>query len=147
MISGVNFEDPVLNELVERIERDHLAWINGDCSGYELGDETSTIMGAFGGCGVGASVATPGQRRAVQQFVSGTGTVELVNGGVSDDVAWLALIERASVQFAGRPEPVRWDLRVSEVFERRDVGWVRVHRQADPLVDRHPLDGILPLLP
>ena len=40
----------------------------------------------------------------------------------------------------------RWDLRVTEVFERRDQQWVRVHRHADPLVDRHHLDEMLSLL-
>jgi len=104
-------------------------------------------MGAFGGCGVGAAMATPGQRRAVQQFESGTGTVELVQGGVAGDTGWIVVIERSLVTFAGRSEPVRWDLRVTEIFEQRDGDWARVHRHADPLVDRHPLETILPLLP
>ena len=137
----------VLDELLARIERDHVAWINGDSSGYEFQDETSTILGAFGGVGIGASMATVGQRRVVAMFEAGTGSVELLNGGVSGDVAWLTMVERAMVTFAGRTEPVRWDLRVTEVFERRDGTWVRVHRQADPLVDRHPLDVVLGLLP
>ena len=140
-------DEEVLAALTDRIRADHVAWVNGDCSGYEFSDETSTILGAFGGAGVGAAVATPGQRRAVQQFESGTGDLEVLNGGVSSGVAWLVLIERASVKFRDRPEPVRWDLRVTEVFERRDGSWVRVHRHADPLVDRHRLDEILPLLP
>jgi hypothetical protein len=67
------------NELLQRVRIDHLAWINGDCSGYELTDETSTILGALGGSIIGASTATPGQRRAVQQFESGSGIVELLN--------------------------------------------------------------------
>jgi len=137
----------VLDELLARIERDHVAWINGDSSGYEFQDETSTILGAFGGVGIGASMATVGQRRVVAMFEAGTGRVELLNGGVSGDVAWLTMVERAMVTFAGRTEPVRWDLRVTEVFERRDGTWVRVHRHADPLVDRHPLDVVLGLLP
>ena len=137
----------VLDELLARIERDHVAWINGDSSGYEFQDETSTILGAFGGVGIGASMATAGQRRVVTMFEAGTGSVELLNGGVSGDVAWLTMVERAMVTFAGRTEPVRWDLRVTEVFERRDGTWVRVHRHADPLVDRHPLDVVLTLLP
>ena len=140
-------EQGVIDDLVERTPADHLAWINGDSSGYEFDDETSTILGAFGGAGVGASVATPGQRRAVSMFESGTGTVELLHGGVSGEVAWLVAIERALVKFRDHDQPRRWDLRVTEVFERRDDVWVRVHRQADPMVDRHRLDEVLALLP
>ena len=40
----------------------------------------------------------------------------------------------------GQADACRWDLRVTEVFERRDADWVRLHRHADPMVDRHPLD-------
>ena len=39
----------ILNELLERVRLDHLAWINGDSGGYEFTDERSTILGAFGG--------------------------------------------------------------------------------------------------
>ena len=140
-------DDDVLVQLRDRIAGDHAAWINGDSSGYEFHDETSTILGAFGGAGVGATEATPGQCRAVAQFKSGTGHVEVLNGAVTGDVAWLVLIESATVNFRGHVEPRRWDLRVTEVFERRGPEWVRVHRHADPLVDRHPLDKILELLP
>jgi hypothetical protein len=145
-IRGMTTDEGVLEHLLDRIRVDHAAWINGDSRGYELPDETSTVMGAFGACGIGASTTTPRQRLAVAQFESGTGSVELVHGGVSGDVAWLVVFERSSVMFAGRDRPVRWDLRVTEVFERRDGDWVRVHRHADPLVDVHPLDEVLSLL-
>ena len=65
----------ILNELLERVRLDHLAWINGDSGGYEFTDERSTILGAFGGSTIGATTATPGQRRAVAQFESGIGSV------------------------------------------------------------------------
>jgi hypothetical protein len=130
-------EHDVIDGLLERIRSDHLAWVNGDSSGYEFQDETSTVLGAFGGAGVGASTATAGQRRVVTMFESGSGSVELLNSGASGDVVWLVLIERAMVKFKGNADPSRWDLRVTEVFERRNSEWVRVHRHADPLVDHH----------
>lgn len=34
---------------------------------------------------VGASIATPGQRRVVQQFESGSGEDGLINGGVAGE--------------------------------------------------------------
>ena len=78
--------DDDVAQLGDRIAGDHAAWINGDSSGYELHDETSTILAAFGGAGVGATEATPGQRRAVAQFKSGTGHVEVCDGAVNGDV-------------------------------------------------------------
>ena len=146
-LRAMSTDQAVLDTLVERVRVDRLAWINGDSSGYEFEDETSTILGAFGGRGHRHDRGDPGQRRAVAQFESGTGRVELINGGVSGDLAWLVVIEHAKVKFVDHDAPVRWDLRVTEVFERRRGAWVRVHRHADPMVDRHPLDEVLALLP
>jgi ketosteroid isomerase-like protein len=138
--------DDIVTELIERCRRDHHAWINGDASGYAFEREDDTIMGPFGGVGVGASSLTPVQQRVAARFESGSGEIELVRGGVSGDVAWLAMIERASVRFAGRTEPHRWELRVTEIFQRDGDRWRRTHRQADPLVDRRPFDDVLSLL-
>lgn len=138
--------DAIVARLLEQCRRDHHAWINGDASGYEFGTEDDTIMGAFGGVSVGSARITPGQRRGVAQFESGSGDVELVRSDVSGDVAWLVMIERAAVQFAGRAEPSRWELRVTEIFQRSDDGWRRTHRHADPLVDRQSLADVLRLL-
>jgi len=57
------------------------------------------------------------------------------------------MVERATVQFADGADPHRWDLRVTELFTRDDDGWRRIHRHGDPMVDRHSLEEILPLLP
>lgn len=103
-------------------------------------------MGAFGGTALATSITTEGQRRAVAQFQSGSGSVELVQHGVWSEVAFLVMIERATVVFAGRTAPSRWELRVTEVFRRAGAEWSRVHRHADPLVDFHPLDEVLAVL-
>jgi len=92
-------DSEVLALLVERVGADHLAWINGESGGYEFADEQSTILGASGGATVGASMATPGQRRAVARFEAGTGSVEMIIGGVSGDVG------HAGIQLNRRPEP------------------------------------------
>lgn len=127
--------EPVLLGLLERCRRDHRAWINGDGAPYALPDD-GTIMGALGGWAPGGSTTAAGQVAVAQQWTSGTGTVELVNGGVDGDLAWLALIERATVTLIGQVAPRRWDLRVTEVWRRADERWDRVHRHADPLLDR-----------
>lgn len=137
----------VLIELLEQCRRDHAAWINGDGSSYAL-PEDGTILGAVGGYSRGGRDTSERQKGVAAQWRSGTGDVELVNGGVSGDVAWLVMIERATVSFtsdiAGTER--RWDLRVTEIFRRSENEWVRVHRHADPLVERRPLDEIGQLL-
>ena len=40
----------------------------------------------------------------------------------------------------------RWDLRVTEFFRRANGVWQRLHRHADPLVDRHSLQEMAALL-
>jgi ketosteroid isomerase-like protein len=138
---------PVLRELLERCQRDHAAWINGDGTPYALPDD-GTIMGAVGGFSFGGDATAEQQRAVAAQWRSGTGNVELVNGGVDGDLAWIATIERATVNFAADPPEVqrRWDLRATEVFRRTADGWQRVHRQADPLVDRRPVTEVADLL-
>lgn len=56
------------------------------------------------------------------------------------------MIERATVRFRQHGEPQRWELRVTEVFRCRDEQWRRVHRHADPLVERHGLDDVLAII-
>ena len=128
-------ERTVLDELLERCRRDHQAWINGDGSGYALPD-TGTIMGAVGGWSRGGPETAARQAAVASRWRSGRGEVELLNGAVAGDLAWLALLERATVLMEGEDGERRWDLRVTEVFHRTGDGWERVHRHADPLVDR-----------
>lgn len=135
--------DPVLAALLERCRADHHRWINGDASGYQLPDD-GTILGAVGGVGRGGAATAGIQQAVASQWQEGRGEVELVNGGVSGDVAWLAMVERAEVRFddavGAGSGPHRWDLRVTEVFRREPDGrWERLHRHADPLVDLRPL--------
>lgn len=137
--------DPTLLTLLERCRRDHHAWINGDGAPYSLPDDGS-IMGAVGGSSGGGHKTLQRQIAVARQWLSGEGTVEFVNGGTDGDLAWLALVERATVTIQGLPAAVRWDLRVTEVFRSTPDGWERIHRQADPLVDRHDLPHLLELL-
>jgi hypothetical protein len=45
------------------------------------------------------------------------------------------LIERNTVRVDGNDEQP-WTLRTTQVFELRGDEWVRLHRHADPLIDR-----------
>jgi hypothetical protein len=56
---------------------------------------------------------------------------------VSGEVVVLVLIERnEDVSVAASSEPQPWVLRTTQVFEKRAEGWVRLHRHADPLIER-----------
>lgn len=134
-----------LAELFDRCRADHHRWINGDAAGYVL-PEDGTIMGAVGGCAFGGPATAEGQAAVAARWARGDGHLEFLNGGVAGDLAWLAFIERATVVFAGETDERRWDLRVTEVFRRTPSGWERVHRQADPLVDRHTIPEVAALL-
>jgi hypothetical protein len=134
-----------LTDLFDRCRDDHRKWINGDASGYAL-PEDGTIMGGVGGFASGGAATLERQAAVAAQWVRGRGHVEFINGGVAGDLAWLAFIERATVVFAGEDRERRWDLRVTEVFRRSASGWERVHRQADPLVDRRSVGDAAALL-
>jgi hypothetical protein len=131
----VESEGETLAALLDRCRSDHHAWINGDGSGYALPTD-GTIMGAVGGHGSGGPETAARQAAVARRWRSGRGDVELLNGAVVGDLAWLALIERAVVVLDPTAGEQRWDLRVTEVFRRASQGWERVHRHADPLVDR-----------
>lgn len=137
--------DPVLRELLGRCRRDHLAWINGDGSPYELPDD-GTIMGAMGGFSVGGLSTLERQIATARRWSAGRGHLEYVNGGAGDGFAWLAMLERGTATIDGKGADTRWDLRVTEVFRRSADGWERVHRHADPFVDRREVLDVLPLL-
>lgn len=138
-------DDAVLQELLERCRRVHRAWINGDAAGYALPEE-GTILGAVGGHSFGGPDTAARQAAVAAQWESGSGSIEFLNGAAAGDLAWLTFIERARVVFKGAPEERRWDLRVTEVFRRAGDDWERVHRHADPLVDRRPLAEVAGLL-
>ena len=139
-------DSAVIEQLFARCKRDHQRWINGDAGGYRFETEQATLMGGFGGLVVGGSSATPRQRRRTSQFESGEGDIELVASGLTGELAWLVMIERARVRFTNADKPARWELRVTELFRREDSGWIRIHRHADPLVDFHSLEELTPLL-
>ena len=134
-----------LGELLTRCRADHLSWINGDASGYALPND-GTILGGVGGYAFGGSETSARQRAVAAQWRSGSGEVEFLNGAATEAVAWLTFIERAVVIFDESPAERRWDLRVTEVFRRDGDEWERVHRHADPLVDRRPLPEVASLL-
>jgi ketosteroid isomerase-like protein len=135
----------IVGELLARCRKDHLAWINGEAAGYALPDD-GTILGGVGGYSHGGSETAARQGAAAAQWRSGSGEVEFLNGAATGELAWVSFIERAVVVLRADPAERRWDLRVTEVFRRDGDGWERVHRHADPLVDRRSLAEVAAFL-
>ncbi len=140
--------DAVIQELLARCRRDFIGWINGDGTGYELPVD-GTIYGPFGGTAQrgGPKLAEAQRAGAKTWWISGTGDVELITGGVSGDIAWLVYIERATVMFAEREESRRWELRITDLFRRQGETWERFHIHEDACVDPRGLDDVLSQLP
>ena len=135
----------VLNELLERADRDNDRWINGDASNYAFPDD-GTILGAVGGYSHGGAATSARQSAAAAHWLRGSGDIEFLNGGVSGDLAWLTFIARSRVVLTGTEAERRWDLRVTEVFRRNGDLWERIHRHADPLVDFRSVSAAADLL-
>ena len=137
--------DDTIGQLFAQCRRDHQISINGDSSVYEIPVD-GIIMPACGGVGRGTPMTAELRRLGSALWESGTGRVELIDGGMSGDIAWLVMVEQSEVKFMGRNSPARWAVRVTELFRRNPSGWERFHRHADPLVDGHTLDEVLELL-
>src|SRR5688500_10644827 len=114
--------DGIAEELLSRCRGDHLAWINGDASGYEI-PRDGTILGGVGGYSFGGAETAATQAAVPAQWRSGSGEIEFLNGGTADGVAWLTFVERAVVVFEGDDRERRWDLRVTEIFRRSGDIW------------------------
>lgn len=134
---------PQVDELLELLDAGRQRWIEGKL-GFSRGfdveqDADMSIFGPFGGEALrGTEQLTGRQDRAAELFSGGTGTSEVVRTIVSGDLVVVVLVERNDARVLGGDEPQPWVLRTMQVFERRSEGWVRLHRHADPLIDRRP---------
>jgi hypothetical protein len=132
--------DAHVNELLAALDHGRSAWISGQL-GYGPGldaeqDPDMTIFGPWGG-EAGRGPGLPGRQQAMARlFHGGTGSNEVVKTIVAGDIVVVVLIERNEVTVEGVTDPQPWVLRTTQVFERRGDTWVRLHRHADPLIDR-----------
>lgn len=132
--------DTDVEELLDALDRGRAAWISGQLGlgpGLDAEqDPDMTIFGPWGG-EAGRGAGLPDRQKAMASlFHGGTGSSEVVKTIVSGDVVVVVLIERNEVIVEGQADPQPWVLRTTQVLERRDGTWVRLHRHADPLIDR-----------
>jgi len=140
-------EDADLHELHGLIRRGQQLWIEGQSEGIPQHDQM-TIYGPFGGpLRVFTGDHDPRQAATRAQFQGGKSAVEIVRTIRSGELAVVVSLSRSSVQFVDRTEPHPWTLRVTEVYQRVESGWLRLHRHADPLIAPRPLSETLALIP
>ncbi len=138
-----------IDVLLQGLEEGRQAWISGQFEWTAASpvqqDPEMTIAGPFGGPPIVADPARQAQVAAAW-FHGGTGRNEVVKVIAGDDLVVVIMIERNEVKFEGRSDRSPWILRTTQVFRRVGDGWVRLHRHADPLINRRGLEETLSLL-
>lgn len=132
-----------LAALFERASDAHSALMAGEVARYfEMVDPAPDLllMTPVGGFTQRTEALSPEEVAEMRAFFrGGSGTAELLGAYASGDLAVLAMIERARARIGDLPEQ-DWALRVTLVFRREGDGWRLVHRHADPLVARIPVE-------
>ena len=96
----------------------------------------ATLFGPRGDVVDGADAVNAANRAGAAMFgPSATNAFEVAHQAASGDLAYWTGVQRSTVQMSGQDDPVRFDLRVTEIFRREGDGWMLVHRHADPLAD------------
>jgi len=147
----MEISDPEVLELVQALDAERQAWIEGrfdpNAAGKMIQATDMTIFGPFGGgAGAGGPELHARQKRVSASFRGGSGRCEVVRSIAANDFLVLVMVEHNQVTFENRTEPHTWTLRTTQVFRRDGTRWIRLHRHADPLVNRRSLEDTLALL-
>lgn len=123
--------------LVKLSEEANAALMRGDVAAYSALitlDDDFTLMSPFGGTPTRGALPPDRMAAMGRFFRNGTLKQELVAAYAGDELAVLAVIERAHVEVGGLPAQ-DWALRVTLVYRREGGTWRLLHRHADPIVD------------
>ena len=113
------------------------AYVNGDAdplARLATDANPATFFSPRGDLVQGAQAVDARYRADAQGFATGNDTtIEVLQMGVSEGVAYWVGVQRANVHLQGRAELAPFNLRVTEIFRREGSTWKLVHRHADPL--------------
>ena len=96
-------------------------------------DMPATFFGPQGGYEQGPDHVHSVYQRDAARFISGDTNFEILQMGASEGIAYWVGFQRATARLDGSPEPMPFDLRVTEVFRREGEDWKLVHRHADAM--------------
>ena len=88
-------------------------------------------------------VAAAMERAAAQVREGEPCTYERISEYATADLAYTLEIQRTRMKFGSADDLAPVALRVTTIFRREDDGWRVVHRHADPITARRPLEPVL----
>ncbi len=128
-----------LNDFVQFMKRRDeaaRAFVRGDAA--PLGrlvarDLPATFYGPNGGFEQGAEPVYARYEQDASHFAAGDSSFEILHMGASNGIAYWVGFQRATARLHQKLEPIRFNLRVTEIFRREGGEWKLIHRHADSL--------------
>jgi ketosteroid isomerase-like protein len=124
-------------QFMQRRDEAARAYVNGDTellSHIATNTFPATFFGPRGDFVQGATEVSARYDADATAFDSNSeNTMQILQMGVSDGIAYWVGFQRASVHLKGKAEVVPFNLRVTELFRREGGEWKLVHRHADEL--------------